>query len=178
MFLIDVAHDTCNDIIKCEIYNRTYHYIKKSSNIVEINIKNPKNIKVKCNCTDFKDSNNFLYFFKKTNYCDHIKWFGLTYLHSILVSFWTIKGIKRFITVYIPDSNTHTNNTECIVCLDELNKTKKFYTCKQCKSAVHVKCWNTFIIISSGLADTIFTDTIHLQKCCICKSHYLPCLLK
>lgn len=176
MFLIDAVSDKVNCTVKCEIINCINLFgntIKINENsIIEINYKNPKNIKVKCNCKDYKQSNTILFFFKTPKYCDHIKWFGLYYLHIMYVSFWSVQSIKNFINKYIPESDKNGNNDECVVCLEDINyKNQAVYNCITCKNSVHIKCWNLYLISSSR-------QYINLQKCSVCRTSYLPCILK
>jgi hypothetical protein len=200
MFLIDTFHDACNKKIKCEIINYPYnerYSIDKGldyTNIIKINYSNCKKITVKCNCADFKQSNTFLFFFKRPRYCEHVSWFGLCYLNNMYVSFWSLQSIQIFIYQYIPElvvSNLVTNGNnndstdsadsvkaldcvDCVICLDKITHENQItYNCNICKNIVHAKCWNLYLISVNRLR-----SRFHLKKCCVCRSGYLPCLLK
>lgn len=79
---------------------------------------------------------------------------------------------KNFINKYIPESEKNGNNDECVVCLEDINyKNQGVYNCITCKNSVHVKCWNLYLI-------SLSRQYIHLQKCSVCRTSYLPCILK
>jgi len=194
MFLIDTFHDASNKKIKCEIINYPYNERYSNdkgidyTNIIKINYSNCKKITVKCDCVDFKQSNTFLFFFKRPRYCDHIKWFGLRYLNNMYVSFWSLQSIQVFIYQYIPElvisnlvTNGNNNDTvetldcvDCVICLDKIIYENQItYNCNICKNVVHAKCWNLYLISVNRLK-----IRFHLKKCCVCRTGYLPCLLK
>ena len=82
-------------------------------------------------------------------------------------------SVKLNLFDYIPDLNKNINNTECVVCLDDLNHKTTFYTCSQCNNGVHVKCWNMYLVSSF---DTF--NNLNSLKCGVCRTTYLQCLLK
>jgi hypothetical protein len=150
-------------------------------NVITINYSNSKKIIVKCNCPDFKQSNSFLFFFKTPKYCDHIKWFGFCYFKTTYVPFWSIRSIQFFVYQYIPelvvpDLVKNVDHTDCVICLDKINyESQTTYQCNVCQNPIHTKCWNLYILSSNRIYNR---RGIYLKKCCVCRTGYLPCLLK